>query len=61
VATQDEAAVEAQEEILSVGLNRVQALAVEALRQVEELGPRMRRLHLEHIAHERLQGPGDAG
>jgi hypothetical protein len=58
VAAQDEAALEAQEQVLADGLDRFEAPPAQLLGQVLDRGLRMRRFHLQLLADERLQTAG---
>ena len=60
VAPQDTAALEGQEEILALRLDRLQEFSVEAFRDPLDRRARMRRLDLDALADERLERPRGA-
>ena len=57
VAAENDAILEAEEQVLTRRLDPEQAAAVEALDQPLHRRPRVRRLDLDPLAHERLQPP----
>jgi hypothetical protein len=60
MAAEDEATLEAEEEVLPDRLDPVEPPAVESLGQALHSGAGMRRLDFDALAHERLQPPGRA-
>ena len=58
MATQDEAALEGEQQVLADRLDGEQAPAVEPLGDPSDLGARVRRLDLDPLADERLQAAG---
>ena len=60
VAAQDVAALEAEQQVLAHRLDREQTAAVELLGDPADLRARVRRLHLDLLADERLEAPRGA-
>ena len=60
MAPQDEAAVEAEQEVLALRLHPLEPPAVEPLGEPFHRGARMRRLDLDALADENLQPTGRA-
>ena len=60
MAAEGQSALEAQQEVLADGFDRLETPTVEPLRQPLDLGLRVRRLDLDPFADEHLQAPGCA-
>jgi len=60
MAADDEPALEAKEQVLPDGLDRLEHATVDRLGDPGDLPPWVRRRRLESLADERLQPPGGA-